>query len=206
MRSTPPGVDTNSQLEGERRLIFAGTSLTAGLGLEPDSAFPQRFSQRVEAAGLPYTVVNAGVSGETSAGLLRRLDWLVRSPIDVLVLETGANDGLRGVPVAAMRENIRKALQRIRAAHPKAAIFLVQMEAPPNLGATYTAAFRSAYGELARETGVTLLPFLLDGVAGRPEMNQPDGIHPNNAGSRVIAERLWTQLQPVLRARLTGGA
>lgn len=174
--------------------------------MEPDSAFPQHLTRRVEAAGLPYTVVNAGVSGETSAGLLRRLDWLVRSPIDVMVLETGANDGLRGVPVTAMRENMRQALQRVRAAHPSAAIFLVQMEAPPNLGVTYTAAFRSAYGELARETGVTLLPFLLDGVAGRPEMNQPDGIHPNNAGSRVIAERLWSQLEPVLRARLTGGA
>ena len=186
-----------------RRLLFVGTSLTAGLGLEADSAYPQRFARMVDSAGLPYDVINAGVSGETSAGLLRRLDWLLRGPVDVLVLETGANDGLRGIPVASMRENIRVALTRARAAHPNAALYLVQMEAPPNLGPRYTDSFRQAFGEVAAETGATLLPFLLDGVAGNEELNQPDGIHPNAEGSRIVAERLWSQLSPALRARMT---
>jgi acyl-CoA thioesterase I len=184
-----------------RRLLFVGTSLTAGLGLEADSAYPQRFARMVDSAGLPYDVINAGVSGETSAGLLRRLDWLLRGPVDVLVLETGANDGLRGIPVASMRENIRTALTRVRAAHPNAALYLVQMEAPPNLGRRYTDSFRQTYPEVAAETGATLLPFLLDDVAGKEELNQPDGIHPNAEGARIVAERLWNQLSPALRAR-----
>ena len=189
---------------GSRRLLFVGTSLTAGLGLEADSAYPQRFARMVDSAGLPYDVINAGVSGETSAGLLRRLDWLLRGPVDVLVLETGANDGLRGIPVASMRENIRLALTRARAAHPNAALYLVQMEAPPNLGWRYTDSFRQAFADVAAETGVTLLPFLLDGVAGKDELNQPDGIHPNAEGARIVAERLWVQLSPALRARAAG--
>jgi acyl-CoA thioesterase I len=176
------------------------------LGLEPDSAFPQRFARMVDSAGLPYDVTAAGVSGETSAGLLRRLEWLLRGPVDVLVLETGANDGLRGIPVEAMTQNIRAALQRIRAVHPGASIYLVQMEAPPNLGRTYTDAFRAAFPALAKEAGVQLLPFLLEGVAGLEAMNQPDGIHPSEAGSAIIAKRLWDQLAPALRARaLTAG-
>jgi len=187
-----------------RRLVFVGTSLTAGLGLEPDSAYPQRVARLVDSAGLPYEVVNAGVSGETSAGLLRRLEWLLRGPVDVLVLETGANDGLRGIPVASMRANIRAALERIARAHPRAAVYLVQMEAPPNLGGAYTREFREAFPALAREAGVELLPFLLEGVAGDEAMNQPDGIHPNDAGSRVIARRVFGQLEPALRARAAG--
>lgn len=186
---------------GVRRLVIAGTSLTAGLGLEPDSAYPQHLGRLVEAAGLPYEVVNAGVSGETSAGLVRRLEWLLRGPVDVLVLETGANDGLRALPVGQLRANLDAALRRARSAHPQAALYLVQMEAPPNLGRTYTDAFRAAYTESALEAGATLLPFLLDGVAGEESMNQPDGIHPNNDGSRLIAERLFRQLEPELRAR-----
>lgn len=195
----PPAPSTQ-----HRRLLFVGTSITAGLGLEPDSAFPQRVERMIDSAGLPYEVVNAGVSGETSAGLLRRLDWLLRGPVDVLVLETGANDGLRGIPVESMQANIRAAIARIKAAHPAAAIYLVQMEAPPNLGARYTKAFRESFPALAKETGVELLPFLLDGVAGESALNQPDGIHPNDAGARHIAGRVYGQLEAALRARVAG--
>lgn len=191
--------------DGSRRLVIAGTSLTAGLGLEADSAYPKRLDRLVEQAGLPYDVVNAGVSGETSAGLVRRLEWLLRAPVDVFVLETGANDGLRALPVAQLRSNLRTALARVRAAHPNAALYLVQMEAPPNLGRAYTEAFHAAYADAARETGATLLPFLLDGVAGVADMNQPDGIHPNDAGARLIAERLFKQLERNLRERSAEG-
>lgn len=179
-------------------VVFAGTSLTAGLGLDPDSAYPQRIQRMVDSARLRFTVVNAGVSGETSAGLLRRLDWLLGQDFDVIVLETGANDGLRGTPVEETRRNIQQIITRIRTTHPKARVLLVQMEAPPNFGRPYTTAFHAIYPELARANGIVLLPFLLDGVAGRPELNQADGIHPNNRGEQLVAMNVWRGLRPVL--------
>ena len=185
--------------DGRRTILFLGTSLTAGLGLDPDSAYPQQVQRKIDASGLPYQVVNAGVSGETSAGLLRRLDWVLRGPADVIVVETGANDGLRGLPVAATHATIGEVLTRIRTVRPDAALLLVQMEAPPNLGQEYTAAFRAMFAELAREHGATLLPFLLEGVAGNSRLNQNDGIHPNDAGERIVADNVWRTLQPLLR-------
>ena len=186
--------------DSSHTVLFVGTSLTAGLGLNPDSAYPQLIQQKIDSARLSYEVVNAGVSGETTSGLLRRLDWLLRGRFDVLVLETGANDGLRGIPVATVRENLRTILTRIRAAHPSAKVLLVQMEAPPNMGAQYTAAFHAMYPELARESGATLMPFLLTGVAGDPQLNQADGIHPTQRGERIVAENVWRSLVPVLLA------
>ena len=174
--------------EARRTILFLGTSLTAGLGLDPDSAYPQR----------PYQVVNAGVSGETSAGLLRRLDWVLKRPADVVVVETGANDGLRGLPITATSTTIGSVLDRIRRARPAATLLLVQMEAPPNMGQDYTRAFRTMFPALAKEHGATLLPFLLENVAGRPNLNQSDGIHPNNTGEEIVASNLWHALQPVL--------
>ena len=185
-----------------RTILFVGTSITAGFGLEPDSAFPQLIDRKLDSLRLPYDAVNAGVSGETSAGLLRRLDWLLREPFDVVVIETGANDGLRGAPVATVRANIQQIVDRIRSSRPDAAILLVQMEALPNLGEKYTADFRAMFPELARRNGLTLVPFLLDGVAGHRDLNQPDGIHPNLAGEHVVAENLWRALQPVLERGL----
>ncbi len=182
-----------------RTLLFIGTSLTAGYGLEPDSAFPQQIQHMIDAADLPYTVVNAGVSGETSSALLRRLDWLLRQPFDVVVIETGANDGLRGIPVATMRQNIETIIERIRAGRPNARIVLVQMEAPPNLGAAYTREFRETFPQVARAKRVELLPFLLQDVAGRRELNQADGIHPNYEGERIVAQNVWKALRPVLQ-------
>lgn len=186
---------------GTRRptIVFAGTSLTAGLGLDSDSAYPQHVQRMIDSAGMNYEVVNAGVSGETSSALLRRLDWLLREPFSVFVVETGANDGLRGIPVATMRSNVAQIIDRVRAARPEARVLLAQMEAPPNMGAQYTRQFRDAFAAVAKEKGVALLPFLLDGVAGERELNQGDGIHPNYEGSRRVAENVWKGLRPMLR-------
>ena len=211
--SAPPAKSTvgaaadtsNTQpASGPRRILFVGTSLTAGLGLEPDSAYPMLIQRKIDSAGLPFQVVNAGVSGETSSGLLDRLNWLLRGTFDVFVLETGANDGLRGIPATTLRSNLETALDRVKAKRPDASIVLIQMEALPNLGARYTSAFHAVYPAVAREKGVTLLPFLLDGVAGRRGLNQADGVHPNYAGERIVAANVWRGLEPVLAAR--GGA
>ncbi len=189
---------TDSATVATRRLLFVGTSLTAGLGLEPDEAYPALIARRIDSLGLPYRVVNAGSSGETSAGALRRIDWLVREPVDVLVLETGANDGLRGLSVDSMRANVQAIIDRVRATSPNARILLVGMEAPPNLGPRYTSEFRKVFPELAERNDAVLLPFLLDGVAAVDSLNQPDGIHPNAAGSRRVAETVWGALRRLL--------
>lgn len=181
-----------------RTVLFVGTSLTAGLGLEPDSAYPQRLQRRADSLGVAYRFVNAGMSGETSAGALRRVDWLLQGDADVVVLETGANDGLRGLDVDSTAANIRAIVARVRAARPRSVIALVQMEAPPNLGASYTARFHRMYPDIAREEGLVLVPFLLDRVAGVPRLNQADGMHPNDAGERIVADNVWRALRPVL--------
>jgi acyl-CoA thioesterase I len=181
-------------------VLFAGTSLTAGLGLDPDSAYPMLIQRKIDSAGLPFEVVNAGVSGETSSGLLDRLDWLLRAKFSVFVLETGANDGLRGLPAATLKTNLETAIDRIQARRPDARIVLIQMEALPNLGAEYAAAFHAVYPAVAREKRVTLLPFLLTDVAGRRALNQADGVHPNDAGEHIVAGNVWRGLEPLLDA------
>jgi acyl-CoA thioesterase-1 len=186
-------------------VLFVGTSLTAGLGLEPDSAYPMLIQRKIDSAGLPFDVVNAGVSGETSSGLLDRLDWVLRGKFAVLVLETGANDGLRGIPPATLRTNLESALDRIKSERPDADVVLVQMEALPNLGPKYAADFHRVYPAVAKEKGVTLIPFLLDGVAGHRGLNQADGVHPNNAGERIVADNVWAGLMPVLRKLSASG-
>ena len=182
-----------------RTIVFAGTSLTAGLGLDPDSAYPRLIQEKLDSAGLEFESVNAGVSGETTAGLLQRLDWLLRGKFDVFVIESGANDGLRGVSVEAIETNLRQIIRRVREARPTATVALVQMEALPNYGRSYGTAFHDLYVRIAREEQVALLPFLLDGVAGRAELNQGDGIHPNEVGERIVAENVWRGLAPLLR-------
>jgi acyl-CoA thioesterase I len=181
-----------------RVVLFAGTSITAGLGLAPDSAYPMMIQRKIDSAGLPFEVVNAGVSGETSSGLLDRLGWLLRARFDVLVLETGANDGLRGIPVSTLRTNLATALDRIKAKRPDATIAVIQMEALPNLGATYTSDFHRVYPSVTAEKRVALIPFLLGGVAGDRKLNQADGVHPNNAGERIVADNVWKSLRPIL--------
>src|SRR5438094_4521821 len=189
----------SSTVAAGHTVLFLGTSLTAGLGLNPDSAYPQLIQQKIAAAHLPFETVNAGVSGETTAGLLRRLDWLMRGNFDVVLIESGANDGLRGTPVATVKQNLRAVVSRIRSARPSARILVIQMEAPPNLGPDYTSAFHALFADVARENGAVLVPFLLDGVAGKRELNQADGIHSNQTGEHIVADNVWRSLEHVLK-------
>jgi len=182
-------------------VLAMGTSLTAGYGLpDPDLAYPGLLAKRVEDAGLPYRVVNAGVSGETSAGALRRMDWLLRQKIDVFVLETGANDALRGQDPTATRANIDAILTRAAAQSPPPRLVLLGMKAPPNFGAVYGRGFDGIYPDLARKHGAVLVPFVLEGVAGIPRLNQADGIHPTEEGQRKMADLVWAAVEPLLRS------
>jgi acyl-CoA thioesterase-1 len=179
-------------------VLCLGTSLTAGQGLDPSQAYPALLQEKIDAAGLGYRVVNAGVSGETSAGARRRIGWLMRHPVAVLLVETGANDGLRGQDPDATRANIQAILDEARRQQPPPRLVLVGMEAPPNYGSDYRRRFRANYTRLAARNGVALVPFLLDGVAGDPRLNQADGIHPTAEGQRRVADNVWKVLRPVL--------
>jgi acyl-CoA thioesterase-1 len=179
-------------------ILCVGTSLTAGFGVDPADAWPALLQKRVDADGLRYRVVNAGVSGETSAGALPRIDWVLRQPVGVLVLETGANDGLRGQEPESTRANIRGILEKTRERTPPPKLLLLGMRALPNYGADYGRRFEAIYPELAREAGAGLVPFVLAGVAGVPRLNQADGIHPTAAGHEVVAETVWRALRPLL--------
>jgi acyl-CoA thioesterase I len=192
------GADVSS--EALSTVLFVGTSLTAGQGLPDAQSFPMLIQQRIDQAELPFRVVNAGVSGETSAGALRRVDWLLQQEFDVLVLETGANDMLRGMDPAATERNIQEIVDRVRRRRPTARIVLAGMMALPNLGPEYVRQFAAVYPRLAERNDLVLIPFLLDGVAAERELNQGDGVHPNAAGQRVVAETVWEVLEPVLRA------
>jgi acyl-CoA thioesterase-1 len=179
-------------------ILCLGTSLTAGLGLDPEEAYPALLQAKVDAAGLSYRVVNAGVSGETSAGAVRRLDWLFRQNVAVLVLETGANDGLRGQDPESTRANIQAVFDRALQLSPPPRLVLAGMQALPNYGPEYVRKFRALYPELARTNGAALVPFILEGVAGVPALNQSDGIHPTAEGQKIVAENVWRVLQPLL--------
>ena len=179
-------------------ILFLGNSLTAGYGLDPDDAFPARIQARIDSLGWNFRVVNAGLSGETSAGGLRRINWLLRQPVDVLVLELGANDGLRGTPLDETRRNLQAIIDRAREKNPGIRIVIAGMEVPPNLGEAYTTEFRTLYADLADANDAALIPFLLDGVGGIPELNLPDGIHPTAEGHAILAGTVWDTLKPVL--------
>jgi acyl-CoA thioesterase-1 len=178
-------------------IAVLGDSLTAGLGVAAEEAFPALLEARLRREGYDYRVVNAGVSGDTTAGGLRRVDWVLRAKPDVVVVALGANDGLRGQPPAAMRDNLAAIIARLRASG--AQVLLAGMLMPPNYGGEYTREFAAVYPEVARRTRVPLMPFLLDGVAAEPRVLQPDGLHPNAAGHQIIAEKLWPYLRPLLR-------
>jgi acyl-CoA thioesterase I len=182
-----------------KTVVFLGDSLTAGLGVQPTEAFPALVAEKIRTAGLPYQVENAGLSGDTSAGGLRRIDWLLQRRIDLLVLELGANDGLRGLDLKSMKTNLQAIIDKTKAKNPQVKIVLAGMQVPPNLGAEYTAGFQRVFNELARENNATLIPFLLEGVGGHRELNQQDLIHPSPAGHRIIADLVWRTLEPILR-------
>lgn len=183
-----------------KTIIFFGDSLTAGYGLDPLQAFPALIQEKINARGWQFRAVNAGLSGETTAGGLRRVDWVLQRPIDVFVLALGANDGLRGLPVEEAKKNLQAIMERVRGKYPQVKLVLAGMQMPSNLGKDYTTRFRDIFPELARANNAALIPFLLQGVAGKPELNLPDGIHPSAAGQEIVAENVWTVLEPVLRS------
>jgi acyl-CoA thioesterase I len=178
------------------RIVFLGDSLTAGYGLAQEESVPSLVQGRLQAEGYPYEVVNAGVSGDTSAGGLSRLDWSLEGDVRILVIELGANDGLRGLPVANMKRNLTEVITRAQSRDIK--VVLTGMEAPPNFGEAYTAEFRQVYRDLAKLPSVTFMPFFLDGVAGIPRLNIADGMHPNAEGARIIERAVWHTLEPLL--------
>ena len=180
----------------EHVVVALGDSLTAGLGVGADEAYPALLQARIRREGFAYRVVNAGVSGDTSAGGLRRIDWALRLSPAVVIVALGANDGLRGQPPEALRDNLTRIIERARAAGAR--VLLAGMRVPPNYGADYARAFAAVYPAVAKATGVPLAPFLLDGVAGNPRLNQADGIHPTAEGQRRIADLLWPYLEPLL--------
>lgn len=192
-------VTAEAEEQKKGKIIFFGDSLTAAYGLDPGEGFPAIIQSKIEDAGLNYTVVNAGLSGETSAGGNERVDWVLQQSVDIFVLELGANDGLRGIAPVVTYNNLQAIIDKVRAKAPEARIVMVGMEAPPNMGEEYTGAFRSVFKRLAEANDLPLVPFLLKDVGGIPELNQPDGIHPNREGQKIVADNVWEILQPLLQ-------
>jgi acyl-CoA thioesterase I len=187
------------QVEKSKNIIFFGNSLTAGYGLDPSEAFPARIQDRIDSLNLPYNVVNAGVSGETSAGGNSRVQWILQQqPVDIFVLELGANDGLRGLPVDQTKKNLQAIIDKVKKTYPEAQIILAGMQLPPSLGLEYSASFGRVFPDLAKENNIPLIPFILEGVGGEAGLNLQDGIHPTAEGHRILAENVWRELQKVL--------
>jgi acyl-CoA thioesterase-1 len=181
-------------------VLFLGNSITAGYGLDPSQAFPARMQEKIDAKGWNFKVVNAGQSGDTSAGGLSRLDWLLKNRFDVLVLELGANDGLRGVPSEVTKKNLQTIIDRTKEKYPKAKIVIAGMKVPPNMGRDYGRRFESIFPDLAKRNNASLIPFILEGIGGVRELNLPDGIHPTAKGHEIAAANVWRVLEPVLRS------
>jgi len=182
----------------KKTIVFFGNSLTAGYGLSPEQAFTALIQKRIDSLNLPYTVVNAGVSGETSSGGKTRIEWILQQPVDIFVLELGANDGLRGIPLSETKQNLQDIIDSVKTKYPKAKLLFAGMQIPPNMGQKYAGEFRDMFGDLATKNSMALIPFLLEGVGGEPDLNQADGIHPNEKGSKIVAENVWKELQKLL--------
>jgi acyl-CoA thioesterase I len=196
--AVPDSVASPAARDSTPTVVFLGTSLTAGYGLDPDSAWTAIIQRKLDSAGLRYQVVNAGVSGESSAGALDRIDWILRRRPTVLMIETGANDGLRGQDPDSIEAHIQAIIDSVRSLAPDARLLLAGMEALPNLGPQYTRRFHAIYPALAERNHIPLIPFLLAGVAGIDSLNQQDGIHPNDAGSHLVADNVWPALLRLL--------
>jgi acyl-CoA thioesterase-1 len=184
--------------ENEKLILFFGNSLTAGYGIDEEDAFPALIQDKIDSLELDYRVINGGLSGETTASGLNRLDWFLEEQPYIFVLELGANDGLRGIALTETRKNLNAIIEKVKASYPDTKILLAGMQIPPNMGPEYTASFRSMYEEIMTQQEVGLIPFLLEGVAGNPDLNLPDGIHPTEEGHRIVAETVWQQLYPLL--------
>ncbi len=184
--------------EASKKILFFGDSLTAGYGLEVSEAFPALIQQKIDSLGLEYTVINAGLSGETTASGKNRLEWVLEDDIDIIIIELGANDGLRGVPLTETEQNLQSMVDKVQSKLPEAKIILAGMKIPPNMGPEYTSKFESIFPELAESEDIKLIPFLLENVAGIPELNQGDGIHPTVEGQKLVANNVWEVLKPML--------
>jgi len=195
--STEVSVKDNTEDRGV--ILFFGTSLTAGMGLEPEEAFPAFIQQKIDSLDLNYEVINAGLSGETSAAGKNRIGWVLNQKVDVFVLEIGANDGLRGVPITETRKNLQAIIDTVRSKNADTEILLAGMQIPPNMGQAYATEFRELFPSLAQENDLYLIPFLLEDVGGNPQLNQPDGIHPTVKGQKILAKNVWEVLEPVIR-------
>lgn len=197
------GTDTaltgvNADSEPMKTILFFGNSLTAGMGLEPEEAFPALIQDKIDSLKLPYKVINAGLSGETSAGGKSRIDWLLNQKIDVFVLELGANDGLRGIPPTETASNLQSIVDQVKAKYPDVKLVMAGMEVPPNMGGAYAAEFRQIFRKIAEKNNMVLVPFLLDKVGGVRELNQADGIHPTAEGQKILAQNIWEKLEEIL--------
>jgi acyl-CoA thioesterase-1 len=197
-RSEPAAVTQQEKMDSKGTVVFFGNSLTAGYGLEQSESFPSLIQEKIDSLGLPYQVVNAGLSGETTASGKNRLDWILNQGVDVFVLELGANDGLRGIPLEETERNLQAMIDLVREKHPRAEIVLAGMKIPPNMGPEYTEAFDDIYPNLAEKNNIALIPFLLDGVAGIANLNQRDGIHPTAEGQILVCKNVWAVLEPLL--------
>ena len=182
----------------QKNILFFGTSLTAGYGLEPTEAYPALIQNRIDSLKMPYKVINGGLSGETSAGGKGRINWLLKQKVDIFVLELGANDGLRGLPIAQTIKNLQDIIDRVKAKYPDAKMVLAGMQVPPNMGAKYASDFKNIFPDLAKKNQMALIPFLLDKVGGIPKLNQADGIHPTAEGDKILAENVWVVLKDLL--------
>jgi acyl-CoA thioesterase-1 len=180
-------------------VLFFGDSLTAGYGLAPEDAFPNWVEKNLKQKGVAMKAINAGLSGETSAGGLERLNWILKQPVDVFVLELGGNDGLRGLPLEQTKKNLQSIIDQVKKKSPATKIVIAGMMVPPNLGEAYTTQFKSLYPELARKNGATLIPFLLEGVAGNEKLNLPDGIHPNPEGHKIVGQTVTRFIEPLVK-------
>jgi acyl-CoA thioesterase-1 len=196
--TVPNPTSTEAATVPKKNIVFFGNSLTAAYQLSPEQGFTAHIQRRIDSLGLNYTCVNAGLSGETTADGVNRIDWVLQQPMDIFVLELGANDALRGLPVSESKKNLQAMLDKVKAKYPNCKLVLAGMLAPPNLGANYTDAFRDMYPALAKKNEAALIPFLLENIGGIPELNLPDGIHPNVKGQKVMAENVWEVLEPLL--------
>lgn len=185
--------------EEPKKILFFGDSITAGYGLDKSEAFPALIQQKIDSLNWNFQAVNAGLSGETSAGGLRRVDWILRQDFKIFILELGGNDGLRGIDLESTKQNLKDIIEKVRASKPDAKIVLTGMQVPPNLGQDYTGRFKEIYFEVAKEKNVDLIPFLLEGVGGDSDLNQSDGIHPTAEGHKIIADTVWDTLKPILQ-------
>lgn len=189
---------TQTPVSSVKTVLFFGNSLTAGYGLDASEAFPALIQAKIDSLKLPYKVINAGLSGETTAGGNSRVDWLLRQQIDVFILELGGNDGLRGIAVPETARNLQAIIDKVKQKNPNVKMIMAGMQVPPNMGAKYTGEFKAVYKQIADKNNMALIPFLLEGVGGNPELNLPDGIHPTPEGHKIVAENVWSVLKPLL--------